>query len=642
MQFAFPTLSRASFFSTSKIAESSDFNLIDIFIPYNIFSSMAKGILPSIVIFSLLLGFGLIGAPKNKFILTPLDVLSSALVRVNAILKAVIPFGVFSIIVDTAGTITLNRLLEIQVFFITLIVLALLLSFLVLPLLTSSITPFSCRELLSMSGPAMILAMTSGNDFITLPLIAEGVQKLLEKQNRDEITLKAKKYSEVVLPFAYSFPNLASFSAIFFIFFTAWFYNHPLETWDRLILILAGIPGLFGSSPTLSVQFLLNLMHLPADALELFLSSYSIHIHFTTGLICMSIFSFTLICVASFTGLAVIRWKRLAISTVVIVTVFLVVILGLKIGFNHMLGDLNQDYQIIKGMDLPWNELSEPGRGPLEISVYRRLEDVPNKSASNEEVNSLKRIKSRDIIRVGYIPNIIPFSFFNRRGTLVGYDVQMACEFAQFLNVSHLVFVPVKYDSMAEALDLGYCDIIMSAVSVSSQRMEIMDLSNPYIKLNLAFVVHDWRAKEFGRLEDVQNRSDLKIAVLNSTEEIIAARMRFPYATLIRVDSFDEFFAKDNADVLLDTAEEGSAQALLHPYYTVVQLETNDTYYDFYAYPVAKSKDRSLLNILNYWIIFDEMSGAKDKKFNYWILGRGAQKTTPRWCIARDILQWMP
>ena len=641
MQFTFPTLSRASFFSTTNITESANFNLVDIFVPYNIFSSLAKGILPSIVIFSLLLGFGLIGDENNRLLIDLLKTLSSALVKINSIIKSIIPFGAFAIMAGTAGTITLDRLFEIQVFFISLFMLSLLFSLLVLPLLTSSVTPFSYRELLSISSRAMILGMTTANDFITLPLIADGVQSLFQKQDKDGISLKAKSYSEVLVPLAYGFPNIASFSVILFILFAAWFYMHPLGTWDHIVLIIAGVPSLFGST-MISTPSMLNLMHLPSDAFELYMSSNSFHIYFMTPLVCMSIFSFTVICVASFTGLAGIRWKRLAVSAIIIVTAFLAVIFGLKMGFGYLVGHPDQTDQMIKGMDLPWNELGEPGRGPLEISVYRRLEDVPYISSSNEDYSSLERIKSRDLMRVGYIPNIVPFAFFNRRGTLVGYDVQTACEIASFLNVSHLEFIPVRYDSMSDALDSGFCDIIMSAVSVTSKRMETMDISNPYLELHLAFVVHDWRAKDFGSLDDAQNMSGLKIAVLNSTEEVTAATNLFPHAKLIKVDSYDEFFAKDNADVLLDTAEEGSAQSLLHPYYTVVQLKSSNENCDFYAYPVAKSKDRSLLNFLNYWILLDEKDGGNDKKFNYWVLGRGVQKAPPRWCIARDILHWMP
>ncbi len=641
MQFAFPDLSRASFFSISKITETDGINLIDVFIPYNIFSSMAKGILPSIVIFSLLLGFGLIGAENSKSILDSLKVLSSAMLRINGIIMRIIPFGIFAITADAVGTIALDKLFAIQIFFISLTALALLLSFLVVPLLTNSITPFNYRDLLSISSRAMILGMTTGNDFITLPLIAEGVQNLFKKQNKDDIALNVKKYSEVLVPLAYSFPLLGAFPPILFILFTAWFYMHPLQTWDRFVLILAGIPSLFGSS-IISVQSLLDLMHLPADALELYESSHSFHVYFITGLTCMSIFSFTVIGVASFTGMASIRWKRLAVSAIMVIAVFIAVILGLRIGFEHMLGDQNQEYRIIKGMDLPWNELKESGRGPLEISVYKRLEAMPSIASSEEVDNVLERIKSRDTLRVGYIPNIVPFAFFNSRGTLVGYDVQTACEFAQFLNVSHLEFIPVRYDLMTKALDSGFCDIIVSAVSVTSHRMETMDFSNPYIDLHLAFVVHDWRAKEFGQLEDAQNMKGLKIAVLNSTDEVTGAQMLFPHATIIPVDSYDEFFAKDEDYVLLDSAEEGSAQTLLHPYYTVVQLQPSDIPCDFYAYPVAKSKDRSLLNLLNYWILLDKMNGGTDEKFNYWVMGIGAQKTSPRWCIARDVLHLIP
>lgn len=58
VQMAFPSLERASFFSTTELQKTDDITgVIDLFIPYNPFHSLSEGLLPAIVVFCLLPGF---------------------------------------------------------------------------------------------------------------------------------------------------------------------------------------------------------------------------------------------------------------------------------------------------------------------------------------------------------------------------------------------------------------------------------------------------------------------------------------------------------------------------------------------------------------------------------------------------------
>lgn len=221
MQLAFPPLSRPTFFSASNITGVRDLNLIDVFIPSNPFHSLSEGLIPSIVLFCLLLGVALIGIEKNRMLMDPLSVLSQALSRVNRLIQTIVPLGIFVVIASTAGTITLDRLLELQVFLISLLVICVLLAALVLPLITSGLTPFSYRELLSIASRPVILGLTTGNDFVTLPLIVDGVQSLFKKHESEETVQKARVFTEVLAPLAYSFPSLGAFVALFFVIFTA-------------------------------------------------------------------------------------------------------------------------------------------------------------------------------------------------------------------------------------------------------------------------------------------------------------------------------------------------------------------------------------------------------------------------------------
>ena len=63
-------------------------------------------------------------------------------------------------------------------FLITLAAAAILLGLVVMPLLVTCFTTFHYRDILAASSRAMLLAFSTGTEFITLPLISEGVEKL--------------------------------------------------------------------------------------------------------------------------------------------------------------------------------------------------------------------------------------------------------------------------------------------------------------------------------------------------------------------------------------------------------------------------------------------------------------------------------
>ncbi len=54
----------------------------------------------------------------------------------------------------------------------------------------------------------------------------------------------------------------------------------------------------------------------------------------------------------------------------------------------------------------------------------------------------LETIQARSVLRVGYLPDALPFAFVNQRGELVGFDIELAHDLARELGVS-LAFVPV-------------------------------------------------------------------------------------------------------------------------------------------------------------------------------------------------------
>ena len=70
----------------------------------------------------------------------------------------------------------------------------------------------------------------------------------------------------------------------------------------------------------------------------------------------------------------------------------------------------------------------------------------------------------------------------------MGYDVQMAYDLANFINVSRIEFVPITGETIASSLNQDLCDIAMSSIMVTSDRLDEMIFTDSYISVHMAFV----------------------------------------------------------------------------------------------------------------------------------------------------------
>ena len=149
--------------------------------------------------------------------------------------------------------------------------------------------------------------------------------------------------------------------------------------------------------------------------------------------------------------------------------------------------------EIIAGMQL----LRFPGAATVYTSA------PPSAPLPAAQGSRLEWIQTHKLLRVGYMQDNLPFAYFNGKGDLVGFDVEMAHLLARDLEVE-LAFVPVMRDRIAEQINEGYCDIVMSGMVVTPERAQVVSFSAPYTDATLAFVVKDHRLEEFSSRDAIR------------------------------------------------------------------------------------------------------------------------------------------
>ena len=632
MPIAFPEVQSASFFSTSMVERPPEQNLLNLYIPSNPFSSLANAMIPAVVLFGICLGIALIGidGKKKKPLLDVLEVARDALTKVAKGVVYLTPIGVFAFAANAAGTLTIDQIGRLQVFFITFILMSLLLTFLLFPLIVTTCTPFKYTQVISVSRDALVTSFTTGNLFIVLPMIAERVKVLLKSQEGgggDNTELP-----DVIIPVTFNFPDAGQLGSVLFILFASWFAGGGIALIEYPALALSGILSFFGGS-NLAIPYLLEQYRLSMDYFQLYIIAGIINGYFATMAAAMHLITFTIVCAYSMSRGIKISVTRVIVNSITVVCVLIVSIAATKIYLKKTVDSDSSQQFILDNMSL---------KTKVKATV---LEDCPERSLLDKWLthenapNRLSRIKESGVIKVGYNRNTMPFCFFNTKNELVGYDVQMAHLLAKDMKCS-IQFVPIEFTDLGNALNNNVIDIAMMGVYVNLERISKMDFTNSYMDIHPALIVKDHRKKEFEDQSQIPKMKNLSLAVLKGSAFIHGVKKAWPNASLVEIDDYSEFFSgKIKADALVHSAEQGSTWALKYPAYCVVILKKvkQNT---IVAYAIAKG-DLAFLEYLNYWLKMKKMNKITDENYKYWVLGVVPELKEPRWCILRNVLHWI-
>ena len=628
MPLAYPTLESATFFSTSLVEAKKEIDFLELFIPSNPFGSLANNVIPASVLFSLSVGIALIGIKEKQGFIEDLSVLSSALTKVANFVVYLTPIGVFAIAASAAGTMTVEQFGRLQAYFATFILATILLTFWILPMLVMALTPFRYRDIVGLSKDALVTGFTTGNLFIILPVLIQNCKDLFEKyQLHREDT---DTYIDVVVPVSFNFPNAGKLLALMFVLFAAWFYGKQLPLTDYPGFVFLGLFSFFGGVDV-ALPFLLNTMQLPSDAFQLYVITGIVNGRFATLLGAMNLLVFTLLVTAAITGFVAINWRRLLIYGAITAGLFAGVIGGTRTALDLSLeGAYTKDEAFV---DMHLLE------DPVPVKVYNEP-PLPDPPYHDPQKSRLDEIRGRGFIRVGYLRDALPSAFRNTQGQLVGFDVEMAHTLAKDMGVK-LEFVLLDRNKSLEQLNTGYCDIVMSGIAVTPNRLGEVSFSEPYMDATIAFIVKDHRRDEFNSREAVKRLKAPKIGVPNVPYYVAKVRNYLPQAEVVLLNSPREFFRQrgKDLDALVYSAEAGSAWSLLYPDFTVA-VPHPDILRVPLAYPVARG-ERDFVDFLNVWIELKKRDKTIDSLYDHWILGRGLERKEPRWSIVRNVLHWV-
>jgi Na+/H+-dicarboxylate symporter/ABC-type amino acid transport substrate-binding protein len=623
-----PSQVSASFFSTTSLAPPKEFDFFALFIPSNLFQSLAENKVPAIVVFCLLTGAAVIGMQNKRGLLNAIETLRDVMGRVTDFIVDLSPYGVFCIAAAAAGTMDLAQLGRIQGFLVILTVITAALCFLLIPALITTFTPFKRKDFSSLLGGVFVLSFATGKTLVVLPMLIAGVHKIFkDKGIEDE---EATSTIDVLVPLAYSFPHLGRILSTTFIPFGAWYIGAPLLASQYPLLLSTSVVAHFSNSPA-SIPFLLDMMKLPSDLFQLFVVT-SVYVgRITDGVGAAYILAVTIFGTCVISGHFKPKWTRFGIVSLATLAFSIATIVGGRAYLELTSSSEYSKDKIIASMQILESEVS-----------YEIVKAGPNPVPLREGQSHLQRILEREVIRVGFRGDNLPFAYFNGEGLLAGFDIEMVDRLANEMNVS-IEYVPIQKDAdVSLELQNDFYDIAIGGFVDTLQSSFMYPASEPYMFLTMALVVPDYRDKDFADMEAISELDHIKIGVTGAGWFMEKLRVELPQAEIVLIDSPRDFFEgrSDDVDALLFSAEAGSAWSMLYPRFQVVTPLPRNIRMPLIV-PYAGFNDTEMDEFLDNWVMLSRTDGTYDAAYDYWILGEGTETYEPRWSIIRDVLHWI-
>lgn len=147
--------------------------------------------------------------------------------------------------------------------------------------------------------------------------------------------------------------------------------------------------------------------------------------------------------------------------------------------------------------------------------------------------DELEDIQKAGSIKVGVEGTYAPFTYHDEAGDLVGFDVEVAKAIAEKLEVE-VEFVESDWDSLLAAVDSGRIDTVINDVSVTEEREQKYDFSDPYFYISRQVVVPSDN-------DDIKSLDDLngKKVATNITNDY-AAQLEELGATIVPISTSEE------------------------------------------------------------------------------------------------------
>jgi len=604
-------------FSLTASAAREQSNLMQLLIPSNPFAALRENYVPAVVVFAIIYGVAFQGMAKNQTLLDIFEAIKLASVKIWSWVVKLAPIGVFALLADTVGTVRLDQLAGLLFYVVTYLVGAAILGLVVVPALLSALVPQSYREILRQIRPALVLAVATTLSVAALPFVQRAAENILDGAGCTDSEERANVV-QTSLSLSYVFAQLGNYFVYLLILYASYVAAAPLKLAEKAALPLMTLLSCLGSPSATydSVVFLSKWLHLPPSVFDLYVETSAVT-RFAQVLVSVSGFYFiTLVVPLRYFKKIQFQPARLAVAMGGAAVLYASVALSGVALRSRLFPEAASPYAALK---------LDPR---LTGGVKQNTDGSANSFAEEAAAPSINNIRKRGVLRVGVNSHVIPFSYSNAAGELVGFDISYAYRLAHDLGVA-IQFVPFASTTLTRDLSQHRFDIAMSGIYENDERLQSLTMSPAYYESPVALVVPSRDAAKFLDGNATVARTGLKLAVYDDPVLVPLSRTLFPKAQLVIIPNYAGLPGMTQVDGAIWTLEQGTAWAAEHTGFTAVAPDNLSG-----SIPVAYAMgpDASELGAyVSQWLQLRSADGFRAEQIAYWMQLNHRRAREPRW-----------
>jgi ABC-type amino acid transport substrate-binding protein len=500
------------------------------------------------------------------------------------------------------------------------------LAFVVLPLALSAIVPAKARDLLTEFQPAFVLALVTTLPTSALPLIQDVAERRLAAAGHDDD--EAKDITRATISLSYVFVSLGNYFVALFIVYACQHYQVILHAFETALLAPFTLLSASGSpSTTLSaVTFMSQWLRLPVDTLPLYVEAMTVTRY---GQVALSVSAYAFAAIAVpfvYFRCTVFRPARIVAALLLGAVLLACTAIGVRISSESLFPPPSNAAILKRTLD-----------PALVGGVDAVVSDTP--AASLPPIDgpaTLDGIRDRKTLRVGYGREVVPFSYRNAAGDLVGFDISYAYRLAHDLHV-RLELAPIEWDELGVDLAARRLDIVMAGAYVTEKRLEDLQVTNPYFESPPAFIAPSQQASRFLNYQAVADAPNLVLGTLADSAIFRLAQQLFPKARIVPLETYDDIPAHPELDAAVWSLDQARAWASGHSGFSAVATSGMGAplLFAYFLQPTATT----LTRYLDTWLSLQAANGFRTAQLAYWIDGKPRPDDTPRWNLLDNVLR---
>jgi polar amino acid transport system substrate-binding protein len=201
--------------------------------------------------------------------------------------------------------------------------------------------------------------------------------------------------------------------------------------------------------------------------------------------------------------------------------------------------------------------------GLLLSACGKKAEEPAPAPAASAAAASAPAPAPAKVLVVGTDAAYAPFESQNEKGEIVGFDIDVVTAVAKKAGLE-VKFVNTPWEGIFKTLDQGDRDLLVSAVTITDERKQSMDFSNPYFDAQQLIAVEG--TSKIGKFDDLKK---LKVGVQTGTtgDEVVSKLQGKTSANIKRFES---------TPLALKELEAGGVDAVVADNGVVINYVTNN------------------------------------------------------------------